>query len=296
MEESFEGGKGVGNPFLFTDSSHKIWRKDDVLAQLKRIGADNCEILFVHTDLMFGLPNPHMKKKEYLQSLYETLLDLHVPTLIFPAFTYSFPNHEVFDVCSSRTSMGALIEYIRKQPEVFRSLDPLLSMIAVGEQTNLLAGKPVSHCFGPDSGFDRLHQSNGVKFLFLGADFSEYFTYIHYIEKVLDVPYRFDMEFSGMILDYDGQTYEHTQAIHTQCGGVKLKNFWQLKQELLDSGYLKAVPLGNGEVSCISEKDIYREVTQRIQDDPYSFVEPYTEKDLTHIYTFGQNGERVTHC
>lgn len=284
------------NQFLFTDDKGRRWTERDVLECLQSAGADNCKILFVHTDLMFGLPNPQMKKQEYLQALYQTLLDLHVPTLIFPAFTYSFPNHEVFDVRSSRTSMGALIEYIRKQPRVFRSMDPLLSMIAVGEQAKLLEGDLGCHSLGPGSGFDRLHQAEDMKFLFFGADFTEYFTYIHYIEKMLEVPYRFDMEFSGTVIDYEGRAHAYTQAIHTQCGGVSLKNYSALKQELLEAGYLKAARLGNGEVACISEKDIYREVTQRIRDNPFSFVEPYTEKDLTHVYTFGKNGERVTHC
>lgn len=282
--------------YLFTDNDGNRWKEGDILECLKCVGADECEVLFVHTDLMFGMPNPRMKKREYLQGLYQTLLDLHVSTLIFPAFTYSFPNSEIFDVRSSRTSMGALIEYIRKQPGIIRSMDPLLSIIAEGKQAKLLEGNPGNHSFGPGSGFAKLHRTEGVKFLFFGADFSEYFTYIHYIEKVLDVPYRFDMQFTGTIVDYNGMPYTHTHAIHTQCGGVRLKNFSSLKHELREDGCLKAAKLGNGEVTCISEKDIYREVTQRIQDDPFSFVEPYTENDLTHVYTFGKNGERVTHC
>lgn len=231
-----------------------------------------------------------------MQALYQTLLALDVPTLIFPAFSYSFPNHEVFDVRESRTSMGVLIEYIRKQPGVRRSLDPLLSMIAVGKRIDLMDGEPGNHCFGPDSGFDRLHRMDGVKFLFFGADFAEYFTYIHYIEKVMEVPYRFDMPFTGTIVDYDGNSFQHTHAIHTQCGGVKLKNFSQLKQELSADGLLKTTTLGDSEITCISERDIFEQVTKRLSENPYSFVEPYHKEDLVYEYTFGKNGERVTHC
>lgn len=281
---------------MFTDSCQQEYTSQDILQRLKSVGADDCEILFIHTDILFGRPNAALGKKGYLQELYQILLDLHVPTLIFPAFSYSFPNHEAFDVRNSRTSMGALIEFIRKQPGVCRSLDPLLSMIAVGKRTDLMEGPPGSHCFGPDSGFDRLHHEKNVKFLFFGADFAEYFTYIHYIEKVMEVPYRFDKSFTGEIIDYDGHKFEHTHTIHTQCGGVVLKNFSRLKAELLEAGYLKSVPIGDLEAACIAEADVFREVSARIYANPFTFVHPYTSSDLIHEYTFGKNGERVTHC
>lgn len=282
--------------FLFVDSHGITYTHDMVLQKLKNIGAHECNILFVHTDIMFGSPNLILGRKGYLQALYNVLLDLGVDTLIFPAFSYSFCNHEIFDVRNSRTSMGALIEYIRKQPNVRRSLDPLLSMIAVGKQTDLMDGELGHQSLGLGSDFDRLHQAGGVKFLFFGAEFSEYFTYIHHIEKILNVPYRFDMPFTGTIIDYNGHAFEHTHSIHTQCGGVTLKNFSELKKTFISAGFLKTEKLGDCEICCISEEDVYREVIKLIQMNPYSFVEPYSKNDLTHEYTFGKNGERVTHC
>ena len=286
----------MDNQLLFTDSQRNGYSSEQILQLLRQIGADDSEILFVHTDVVFGRIEPSLGRKGYLNALYQIFLSLNVPTLIFPAFSYSFPNHETFDVRNSRTSMGALIEYIRKQPGVRRSLDPLLSMIAVGKRTDLMDKSLVSHCFGPDSGFDRLHKEKNVKFLFFGADFAEYFTYIHYIEKVMNVPYRFDMSFTGTIIDYEGNAFQHTHSIHTQCGGVKLRDFLQLKQELSQAGLLRVERLGDSEIACISEKDIFQQVTERLKSNPYVFTEPYKKGDLTHEYMFGKNGERVTHC
>ena len=42
----------------------------------------------------------------------------------------------------------------------------------------------------------------------------------------------------------------------------------------------------------ISGGTVYNRISKNIN----SFVEPFTEKDLTYEYTFGKNGERVTHC
>ncbi len=286
----------MSEDYVFLDTNNRKYKKNDILQCLKGIGADQCDILFVHTDVMFGVPNPELGRKGYLQALYDVLLSLNVRTLIFPAFSYSFCNHEDYDVRNSKTSMGALIEYIRKQPNVHRSFDPLLSMIAVGENAGIVDREIGFQALGPGSGFERIHLVNDVKFLFFGADFDECFTYIHHIEKVLKVPYRYDQSFSGYIIDYDGNRFEHVHSINTQCGGVTLKNFAELKRDLMQDGILNVAKLGNLEVACASEKSIYCEVVTRIDNNPNTFVLPYTERDLTHEYMFGKNGERITHC
>lgn len=286
----------MSNIPVFKDIYNKWYTVSDITDCLKTVGSDKCDILFVHTDVAFGMPNATLKRKQYLDALYDSLLALNVGTLIFPSFTYSFCNNENYDVRNSKTSMGALIEHIRKKDGVKRSLDPLLSMIAFGKNENIVEGDVGNHSLGKNSVFNRLHNSDNVKFLFFGADFTEYFTYVHYVEKMLDVPYRFDKAFSGKIIDYSGNEYDDIHYIHTQCGGVKLKNYQKMKEELIAEGKLQTAKLGNSEVAVISEVDAYNAIYTRITSNINSFVEPFTEADLTHEYTFGKNGERVTHC
>lgn len=286
----------MSNIPVFKDIDNKWYTVSDITDCLKTVGADKCDILFAHTDVSFGIPNAALKRKQYLDALYESLLFLNVGTLMFPSFTYSFCNNENYDVRNSKTSMGALIEHIRKKDGVKRSLDPLLSMIAIGKQEDIVDGNVGNHSLGKDSVFNRLHNSSNAKFLFFGADFTEYFTYVHYVEKMLNVPYRFDKAFSGKIIDYSGNEYDDTHYIHTQCGGVKLKNYQRMKNELFAEGKLQIAKLGNSEVAVISEVDAYNAIYTRITSNINSFVEPFIEADLTYEYTFGKNGERITHC
>ena len=286
----------MSNIPVFKDINNNWYTEADIIEGLKSIEADKCDILFVHTEVAFGMPNVDLKRKQYLDVLYDSLLALNVGTLIFPSFTYSFCNNENYDVRNSKTSMGALIEHIRKKDGVKRSLDPLLSVIAMGKNENIVEGDVGNHSLGKNSVFNRLHNCDNVKFLFFGADFAEYFTYVHYVEKMLEVPYRFDKAFRGKIIDYDGNEYEDIHYIHTQCGGVKLKNYQQMKEELIADNKLKTAKMGNSEIAATSEADAYNAIYNRISKNINSFVEPFTEKDLTHEYTFGKNGERVTHC
>lgn len=281
---------------LFIDGDGRGYDAGDVLRALKSVGADDCEALFIHSDVFFGNPPADFNRKEYLQILYKILTELHVP-LIVPTFTYSFCNHEDYDVRKSKTSMGALNEYIRRQEGRYRSLDPLLSLSVPMDLMEQFSDVPV-YSLGRGCGLDILHEMGGVKFLFFGAKQAECFTYVHYVEKMLNVPYRYDQPFDGKIVDYDGRCFERRQYIHTHCYGVKIpQSYGYFEDELIEKRLVQKRRLGDSYVSCLGEKDAFREILKRIKHDPYYFVQgKYKEEDLLHKYGFGQNGERVTHC
>lgn len=285
MTELFYNEKGVS-------VSDKDLRKS-----LLQLGAADCETLFIHSDIIFGTPAKGFRRNDFLELLYQSLLELNVPNIIIPTFTYSFCNHEDFDVVKSKTSMGSFNEYVRKKEGRYRTLDPLLSL-SVPFSLKTRFETVSEHSLGIGSGLDILHNMEDVKFLFLGADMANCFTYVHYVEKILDVPYRFDMLFEGKIIDENGNVQERKQYIHTQCAGVKLpERYGYFEDELLERGILKKTRFGDKFISCIEEKDAYREIVQHIRDNGNYFLsEPYKQEDLIHEYTYDWTKSRITHC
>ena len=286
---------------LFIDSEGKSYSRDDVSKALKEIGADDCGTLFLHSDVTFGRPPANFKRREYLGALWEVLCGLGVENIIAPAFTYSFCNNEDYDVRSSRTSMGALNEYIRKLEGRYRTLDPLLS-VSVPENLKAYFEDLGNHSLGKDSAFDVIHSgkiTNGnIKFLFLGADFANCFTYLHYIEKMMNVPYNFDMRFEGNVTDENGTVSRRTQYISTKCFGIQLPDrYGYFEDWLIERGMLRKTRLGDGVVSCITEADAFSAITAKLTENiNYFLVRPFTEADLIHKYTYDPAVERVTHC
>lgn len=282
---------------LFFDSRENELSESSLLDILLRVGAADCETLFIHSDIMFGTLAKGVKPKELCSILYDVLLKLNVPNIIVPTFTYSFCNHEIYDVLKSKTSMGVFNEFIRKLVGRYRTLDPLLSLSVPGSLASQF--KNVSeHSLGENSGLDILHSLPDVKFLFLGADMANCFTYVHYVEKMMDVPYRFDKTFEGEIIDVDGNTFQKSQTIHTQCSGVKLpKRYGQFEKHLLEKNLLKQEQFGDKFISCISEKDAYLEIEGCISSNRFYFVEePYKLDDLVHEYTYDWTKMKITHC
>lgn len=282
---------------LFCDMNGKVFSKEDLRESLLHVGAADCETLFIHSDIMFGTPAKGFRRMELLETLFQTIDSLNVPNVIIPAFTYSFCNHEDFDVLKSKTSMGSFNEYYRKKENRYRTHDPLLSL-SVPEKLRSLFENVSAHSLGTGSGLDIVHQMKDVKFLFLGADMANCFTYVHYVEKMLDVPYRFDMPFEGNVIDEKGTVLKKTQFIHTQCAGVQLPDRYDyFENDLLAKGKLQKVQYGDKYISCISEKDAYEEIKRNIETNKFYYLaKPYKDDDLIHEYTYDWTKSRITHC
>ena len=187
---------------LFKDKSYNWVKAGDLLNKLEKAGAHDCSILYMHTALSFGIPNPELSKTDLLNALFEIISELKVPTLIVPTFTFSFCSGLDFDVTNTKSKMGVLNEFIRKQSDAIRSVDPLMSVSLIGADKDLAQG--IGHVsIGKDSTFDKLHNRKGVKFLFFGTRLGDCFTYMHYIEAFVNSHYRYNRDFTGTIITPD---------------------------------------------------------------------------------------------
>ncbi len=270
--------------YLDSNGEEKIVTNYDMLEALKKISADKCELLFIHTDISsFGMPNRNLKKKKLLSAVYEVIKKLGVDTIVFPAFTFSFANGEAFDLNkSSAKYMGALNEYVRKMPDSIRSMDPLMSVVAVGKRANEFAEVGKS-CMGEDGMFSLLHKIPNVKFLFLGAKPTHCFTYAHYVEAVQNVPYRFEKWYKGIVIDENGNERQYNAALHAACKGIYPAAMTPFEKHMKRNDGYDQIKLGSGIITCFSEKDAYQAMLDALDENIYGFLQkPFVESDLVN--------------
>lgn len=258
--------------YLFKHDSREIG-PNDLLAILQRFKADQCDVLYVHTGMQFGLPNIKLGRTVLLDSLADVLYKLNVSTVIMPTYTFSFCNDEVFDRENTVSSMGALNEHLRTRHNWTRSCDPLMSNILYGKEHGLITniGK---NSVGRDSTFDLLAKSGlKVKFLFMGPRVHDCFTYMHYLEDVKKVPYRYDFEFSGTIID--GQrSYKdkYTLFIRDDCveagGGAKI-----YENILIERGLAKFEFVGGGAVTVLDLESAQETYLDLLEMSPNFYIE-----------------------
>lgn len=261
----------------------------DLLRCLEAVGAGDCRLLYVHSEMSFGRPNPELGKTGLLQAVLDTLLELGVPTLCVPTFTFSFCNGVSYDVTQSRSKMGVLNEYIRKLPEAERSIDPLMSSAVLGADKSVV--RDLGHqSIGEGCTFDKIHAAKNARFLFLGVGAAKCFTYTHYVEERLRVPYRYDRAFTGTITHGD-RTYQDTYNLYVRYSGVVPESSTKFEDLLVREGLMKKVTCGDNFVSSIAEPVAYETIAGKIREDAnYFLAAPPPERKDTH---FAVQGEMV---
>ncbi|MDD5309574.1 MAG: AAC(3) family N-acetyltransferase [Deltaproteobacteria bacterium] len=251
------------------------WVTDlDVAAALHAVGAAEAKVLYMHTELSFGTPNPGLGRSELLAHLFEIVMGLKVPTLCVPTFTFSFCNGEDYDVKRSRSRMGVFNEYIRQLQGTLRSVDPLMSVALTGEDLDLVSN--LGHrSIGADSTFDKLHRREGAKFLFFGASPSKCFTYSHYVEEREGVYYRYNRDFTGTIVDSEGRR-EDTYTLFVRYRNVTPSSEGILEKEMLRTGILRCAPCGDTVISTVDEPAAYETIAGQLRADINCYLaKPY---------------------
>lgn len=257
------------NLFLAKDGS---WVTNKTMIEtLLSIGADKCDTLYIHTSLSFGQPNPQLKKRELLNELLNVIKALGVKTICMPTFTFSFCNGLDYDPATSASRMGVLNEFFRKQEGVIRSADPLMSVALLGEDKDLVTGIGHVSC-GENSTFDKLRHRDNVKFLFLGPKIGDCLTYMHYLEWLYSVDYRYNRIFRGNVT-IDGKTAVEEYALFVRYRSV-LPNTasYDYEQKMYDNGTALIAPCGDGTISIVEEKNAATEYKKYLDIDRHYFV------------------------
>lgn len=269
---------------LFKTKGAKWISNHDILKSLEEVKAHDSQVLYIHTELNFGYPNLQILKKDLLIALLEVIDELKVPTIIMPTYTFSFCNKEDYDVLHSKTKMGLLNNFFRKQDGVSRSIDPLMSIAAKGEKADFFVD--VDHSsIGEGSTFDKIHNFKGARFLFFGARMGDCFTYMHYLEGIAKVPYRYNRSFTGKIIT-PAKTYKDTYDLFVRYKGVIPGNGSYVYEDLLlkEQKALKA-KCGDSFITSIDEVNATKVYLELLKSNPDYFLKhPFDESQLDKTF------------
>ncbi len=188
-------------------------------------------------------------------------------TFVVPTFSYSFVNGQDFDPANTPSVCGALTEFVRHQDGAFRSHQPDFSVTAIGAKADALTNDMPAHAFGPDSFFARFENANGK---FCNFNFDAGSTFVHYVERDIGVPYRYDKTFHGNVVIDGTPTPSHsTWFVHDLSAPSFEAAFEPLHQKAVATGIAKIIPLGRGSVCTVGARDTRRLIEETIQREPF---------------------------
>lgn len=201
--------------------------------------------IVLHTDVgKIGIIDKIKSRKEMLSDYMTAILKTcENRALLFPTFNYDFCKNGVYSVKSDPCQVGVLNEHVRRCNPDNRTLTPIFNFcILNGQQYSL---QPMENPFSASSTFGEL-----VKYLstvvFFGAEFQSN-TFLHHVEEVANVGYRYIKNFPGVINTGNDQQYIVVKyRVRPLIEGSVVYDWPRLYSELVKNGILKRSPVGNG--------------------------------------------------
>lgn len=245
------------------------YTKNDIIQALRDVGVSKGDSIFIHSNLgFFGRLEGAADREDYYKVFKEAIFEVisQDGTLVAPVFSYSFCRGEAFDKDNTPGVCGFLSEMIREDPQSIRSEDANFSVSAIGKNAALFTDDAPEYSFGPGTFWDKFLASDGK---FCNFNFDSGSTFIHYVERALSVPYRYDKGFPGKSIigrkEKKGIFYHFVYDLDKPNNGPDFTKFDKRAKEL---GLTKTSNLGKGQIVLISARDTFDLISSELGKNP----------------------------
>jgi aminoglycoside 3-N-acetyltransferase len=133
-------------------------------------------------------------------------------TLLFPVFNWDFCNGLPFDYYKTPSMTGSLSKIALQRKDFKRTKHPIYSFAVWGKYQDLLYSLDNKDSFGENSPFNFFLEKNG-KYLQIGSNANDGFTFFHYFEQMTGVPYRYIKYFTAPYVDENGACSKRTYSM-----------------------------------------------------------------------------------
>lgn len=162
-------------------------------------------------------------------------------TLLFPTFNWDFCEGKKFDYYRTPTRTGALSKAALERLDFTRTAHPIYSFAVWGAFREKLIQNASIDSFGEGTIFEKMFQWD-TKVLAIGLPALKGVSYIHHVEQMIGVPYRYNKEFTADYMDKEGVCEKRTYRMYVRDLGMDPKhidNFLPLEEQMRNEGKIR---------------------------------------------------------
>ncbi len=198
-------------------------------------GLTKDDVVLLHSDIRRLLLD--LKKdgaKLDIKLIIDSFLNCIGPggTLIMPLFNFGFAMGETFNINTTPSKMGILTEFFRKNYKIIRTGHPMYSFGVIGKKHKAFLNLDNYSGYANDSPFGLLKKLNG-KIAILDLDDQNSMTFIHHVEEINNVEYRYFKKFSGNYIDEKSNNKKKTYSLFVRNIELGIKTHVNPAGELL---------------------------------------------------------------
>lgn len=244
------------------------YTEQDIVKCLRQLGVNEGDILFSHISLLpLGFISGDITT-QFISALKTVLGD--TGSFLTPTYSYTFCQGKKFDINQTHSQVGAFGQALIEKHQFSRSCDPNFSVTGFGPNISSLFKDLPRTSFGENCLYQRLEEKK-AKICNFGLTLS-HLTPIHYIEKEMKVPYRFDKIFSGNIINGNSKDYQEWTYFVRYMTSKSEPDCSRLQQAGEELQLVKKAKLGLGEVTICSMNEYFNLARMKIQDNPWLLV------------------------
>jgi aminoglycoside 3-N-acetyltransferase len=238
----------------------------ELLAGFKEIGLQAGDTVLVHSSYksLGGVEGGP-------QAVIDALLDVLGPegTLVMPAFNFDFNKGQPWDVRNTPSQMGVLTELVRTDPRAKRIFHPIYSFSIIGKYADELTRERYKSSYERKSLFGKLRDLDG-KIMIIGLSYTHSFTFVHHVEEMEGVDYRYKKAFTGQVTDENGVTVTDTfyMMVRDLDKGV-ITEVDPMGALLEEHGVVKTQRIGEADVKMMKATEAYAFIAREMRRDPF---------------------------
>ena len=206
-------------------------------------------------------------------------------TLLFPTFNWDFCKGIAFDYHKTKGKTGALGNAALKTSGFKRTQHPLYSFAVWGKLQSTLSGLDNKSAFGENSPFEYMHKYN-AKALIIGLAASIKNTYIHYVEQMIGVDFRYEKDFSALYADEGGAIEKRTYSMYVRDLDINLQatSFAEIDNIMSTLGISKDFIINNVSFHVVDLSGMFEIVSLELRYNHANNLYTFTDKKAKEEY------------
>lgn len=186
---------------------------------LEKLQIRNGDVIHVASDLTKLAYISYVTYGERLSpdDILDALMDAvgECGTIVIPTYNWDFCKGISFDYYETPSKTGSLGSAALRRDDFIRTKHPIYSYAVWGKDSKELFDLNNNTAFGRDSVLGYLHDKNALNIL-IGIDYNKGFTFAHYAEEQIGVPYRYQKTFVADYKDQNGNVEKRSYQMYVR--------------------------------------------------------------------------------
>ena len=136
-------------------------------------------------------------------------------TILVPTFNWDFCKGKTFDYYKTPCKTGSLGKIALKRDDFKRTRHPIYSFAVWGKDKEELCARDYKSSFGIESPFTYCRERN-AKNIFIDVECQHSFTFVHYVEEMEGITYRYLKDFTADYIDENGVKTTRTYSMNVR--------------------------------------------------------------------------------